>query len=161
MELLLPQSRWPEANYANCFQNNPCLYVHSPHTHFKKKKNLAGTKQKQAHVKNRSLTHALQPTVIQISLLPFRSVKCTIFSSCLAWLFEYFQKHLHCCVMETLRLSGNCLNPVVTSSSPASFGISLSLSLHGFIFPCAPHLHCGYSLGCHLNAHPLALSWHI
>lgn len=159
MELLLPESRWPEANCVSCFQNNPCLYVHFPHTHSPPpKKNLAGTKQKQAHVKNRSLTHILQPTAIQISVLPFCSVKGTIFSSCLTWLFEYFQKHLQCCVMETLPLNGNCLNPVVTSSSPSSFGISLSLVFHGFIFPCAPLLPSGYSPGCHLSAHLLALS---
>lgn len=53
MELLLPQSRWPEANCASCFQNNTCLYINSPHTlqkkkEKKKKKKPTGTKQKQA-----------------------------------------------------------------------------------------------------------------
>lgn len=96
MELLLPQSRWPEANCASCFQNSPCLYIHSPHTN-SKKKNPTGTKQKQAHAKNRSLTHVPRPTVIQISVISFCSIKWTIFSSCLTWLFEHFLKHLLLC----------------------------------------------------------------
>lgn len=117
------------------------MFVRSLPTHILQKEST-GIKLKQAHIKNRSLTHAPQPTVIQISVLPFCSIKWTIFSSCLTWLFEYFLKRLHCCVMETLQLYGNCLIPVlVISCSPGSLGLSLSLSLHRFIFPCAPHLH--------------------
>lgn len=155
MELLLSQSRWPEANCASCFQNNP-LYVHSPHTY--SKKNPQELNRNRHMWKNRSLTHAPQPTVNQISILPLDSLKCTIFSSCLTWLFENFLKHLHCCVMETLQLYGNCLIPVlVIFCSPGSLGLSLSLSLHRFIFPCAPDLHFRCCPGMPPNAHLLSL----
>lgn len=80
------------------------------------------------------------------------------FSSCLTWLFEYFLKHLHCCVMETLQLSGNCLIPVlVTSCSPGSLVSFLLLCLcllPGCIFPVTlrnPDSYYGVSWDAHLS----------
>lgn len=55
---------------ASCFQNNPCLYIHSPHTHSKKIRQELNRNRPMGE--NRSLTHAPpQPTVGQTSCPPF------------------------------------------------------------------------------------------
>lgn len=105
----------------------------TPHTHTQKK--IQHELNRNRHMqKNRSLTHAPQPTIIQIPFLPFCSIKWTTFSSYLTWLFGYFLKHWHCCVMETLQLYGKCLIPILVISCSQILLASFWL----LIFPASP-----------------------
>lgn len=119
MELLLPQSRWPEANCASCFQNNPCLYIHSLPTHTlnNNNKNPAGTKQKQAHAKKSDLWRMyLSPRWSR-----FLSSLCAqLNGQYLALILLDFPKHLYYFFWKLPHLV------TATTCSPGSLGIFLA-----------------------------------
>jgi hypothetical protein len=158
MELLLPQSRWPEANCASCFQNNPCLHTYSPHT--LQKIQLQKPKQKQAHGKKKSpglwhVTCAAQPGHPDF----FPSLFCSVRWAFLSFALFDLLNGLWSIYMAVLTASWTLLHPILmTPCSPGPCAISLASQ--GFIFTRPPLLHSECFLACPAPCYSSVTLWY-